>query len=325
MRNPTSHLLFTFIAFLFVFSVSAATYTTTATAGTWPPAGTPANGDNFIVNHNWKGYDFDNISIHTGTWTINSGGYMQIGFPLNVTTGSVTVNSGGTFHVTTTLTFGAGATIVIDELLICESVLTNSSAITGSGRIYADTYTELGSNTTTLPVELIHFSVQKSNIENILTWSTASEVNNDYFEVQRSFDGVNFEEITSINGAGNSASQTDYSYTDVITSTQNIYYRLKQVDFDGTHTYSNVKSVSPDKYEFEIVQSRMSNQFSVVSNTEAMNTIEVYDQAGNRVSSVEKKFNKGDQYNFSFQKSGLYFISITNEFGKHTKKTIVQM
>ena len=101
-----------------------------------------------------------------------------------------------------------------------------------------------------LPVEFIDFSAESTINKNILNWSTASEKNNDYFTVERSMDGKNWELINTVNGAGTTSDKSEYSYQDEVTS-EITYYRLKQFDFDGTETELKVISAK-SKYAEEI-------------------------------------------------------------------------
>lgn len=90
-----------------------------------------------------------------------------------------------------------------------------------------------------LPIELTSFSGSTSLNGNLLTWITASETNNDHFELERSKDAENFEKITTIEGHGNSTTTINYNYLDENIGSSLNYYRLKQVDFNGNFTYSN--------------------------------------------------------------------------------------
>lgn len=95
-----------------------------------------------------------------------------------------------------------------------------------------------------LPVELTSFSVvQKSNIVEI-TWSTASEINNERFEVMHSTDGRLFESIGSVDGFGTTIVAQNYSLIHKDYSKGNNYYKLKQIDFNGDFEYSNIQSIS---------------------------------------------------------------------------------
>lgn len=87
-----------------------------------------------------------------------------------------------------------------------------------------------------LPIELLSYSAKLVSNDVIINWETASEINNSHFILEKSYDGYNFFEIDNVKGAGNSINVIKYSSIDKdITQTYN-YYRLKQVDFDGTTT-----------------------------------------------------------------------------------------
>ena len=89
-----------------------------------------------------------------------------------------------------------------------------------------------------LPVTLISFTGNLQNSNAILNWKTSIEIQSDYFEVQKSIDGVNFQAIGKVNAAGNSSTLRNYTYTDTKLLDMN-YYRLKIVDRDGKFTNSN--------------------------------------------------------------------------------------
>jgi len=94
-----------------------------------------------------------------------------------------------------------------------------------------------------LPIELVSFTAEEKEHYNSIQWSTASEQNNAYFQIEKSNDGIHFESIAKIEGAGNSNTTLEYAYNDVDIAAGVCYYRLKQVDFDGAFTYSNVRTI----------------------------------------------------------------------------------
>jgi hypothetical protein len=98
-------------------------------------------------------------------------------------------------------------------------------------------------NNTPLPVELMYFDVSRKGNRVTLNWATAMELNFSHFEVQKSFNAEDWEVIDVIYGEGDGASIVTYSATDNIDRVT--YYRLKEVDYDGTYKYS---SVSVAKY-----------------------------------------------------------------------------
>ncbi len=94
-----------------------------------------------------------------------------------------------------------------------------------------------------LPIELIEFKAYSNENTVDLIWQTATEINNDFFTVERSADAVNFESIATIVGAGNSSQILSYSTTDDFPLKKISYYRLKQTDFNGISSYSAIVSV----------------------------------------------------------------------------------
>lgn len=128
----------------------------------------------------------------------------------------------------------------------------------GAGRMAADGYSvrygltsfsEFGigrasSNGNPLPIELVSFTAKVNNSTKVqLNWLTAIEINNDFFTIERSADGVNFEEVTRVAGAGSSTVSNTYSSIDESPKNGLNYYRLKQTDFDGAFEYSSIASV----------------------------------------------------------------------------------
>lgn len=111
------------------------------------------------------------------------------------------------------------------------------------GNVYFDISNANFSITEAIPVELSSFTGEQSRNGVVLKWITASETNNMGFSVERSIDGDSYTEITFITGKGTTTEQTNYSYIDKDLTVGTIYYRLKQIDLDGTFEYSNVITV----------------------------------------------------------------------------------
>ena len=102
-----------------------------------------------------------------------------------------------------------------------------------------------------LPVELISFEAKRNNNEVEVLWATAAEINNEKFEIQRSYDGKSFDLVHVEYGQGNSFGLTNYEFVDNDVVSHIVYYRLKQVDFDGTFTYSDVVVVVTSDSDIE--------------------------------------------------------------------------
>ena len=109
-------------------------------------------------------------------------------------------------------------------------------------------------NIALLPIELLSFEAKRANDAAFLEWFTASETDNDYFTLERSMDTKNWTEIGTVVGAGNSSHTLRYDFMDHQPETGVNYYRLKQTDFDGTYSYSAVKSLKfePEGFGFSV-------------------------------------------------------------------------
>ncbi|MFN7313457.1 MAG: T9SS type A sorting domain-containing protein [Bacteroidota bacterium] len=128
-----------------------------------------------------------------------------------------------------------------------------------NGRYMHNAFSSAATNTTTtLPVQLVEFKGIALNEDVKLSWVTASEMNNAGFEVERSIDGMNFKKIAFVKGNINSSIVRNYGLVDeqafVITGVNKLFYRLKQVDLDGSFTYSNAIGVDNKEYTIENVE-----------------------------------------------------------------------
>jgi len=114
------------------------------------------------------------------------------------------------------------------------------SAITNNRRFTIATINKL---TTPLPIDLVSFEANVKGDKVDLKWITASELNNDYFTIERSEDALTWEEVMVVAGAGNSNQTITYFDSDYEPLTDISYYRLKQTDFNGQISYSNIVPV----------------------------------------------------------------------------------
>jgi hypothetical protein len=105
-----------------------------------------------------------------------------------------------------------------------------------------------------MPIELIYFMGEVLDANNLLTWSTASEMNNDYFTIEKSINGLDYKELIRINGAGTNSSTSYYNYTDFDPEKRINYYRLSQTDYDGTMETFGVISLNNFQAQKEIIK-----------------------------------------------------------------------
>ncbi len=166
-----------------------------------------------------------------------------------------------------------------------------------------------------LPIEIIYFNATaKDNHRVMLEWATASEKNNDYFTVERSLDGVNWEEAVKAPGAGNSTSILYYSAYDNNPYLEHSYYRLKQTDFDGTFEYFKTISVDFNETEFNnttIYPNPTDNEFILTGSALEIKKISLFNSLGQDITSKTKIKRHSDSeavINLSEVSPGLYYV-----------------
>jgi hypothetical protein len=171
-----------------------------------------------------------------------------------------------------------------------------------------------------VPVELTSFAASVSDAGVTLNWATATETNNSGFSIERSVDNVEFNAIAFVDGMGTTSEKTNYTYVDKSVNAAKAYYRLKQIDFDGTSAYSNVVEVDLNiPTDFSISQN-YPNPFNPSTTikfglpVESKVTINLFNTLGERVAQIANSdFAAGNQridFNASNLSSGVYFYTI---------------
>ncbi len=182
-----------------------------------------------------------------------------------------------------------------------------------------------------LPVTWLDFTARRNGEKAVLVqWTTASEVNNKMFEVQRSRDGVNFESIGNINAGNSPAGVQQYLFNDMKPLAGVNYYRLKQVDIDGRSSYSSIaKVVMPNgKTIYTINPNPATTKATFAALTEIKKaTIKLIDVSGKTVyTNYRTILNTGETIDIpvsGFAK-GYYLVVIESENGRFTEKLIIQ-
>ncbi|HBF87079.1 MAG TPA: hypothetical protein DDX39_00445 [Bacteroidales bacterium] len=186
---------------------------------------------------------------------------------------------------------------------------------------------------TILPIELLDFTANKKDVGVELLWTTANEKNNDYFTVMKSYDANIWKPIGKVDGAGNSNSYLDYNFYDNEILTQLTYYRLKQTDFDGNKTFSEIVSINPDQVAclsnlnaFAKNETQLSVHFNGIQNTEY--SVCLYDITGKQICK-EKAF-VGDNtltlisIPISELSHGVYNVVVYSDKEVLTKKVVLK-
>ncbi len=178
-----------------------------------------------------------------------------------------------------------------------------------------------------LPITLADFDINCENNRVQIDWTTTSEINNDYFTIERSRDGINFEDIATISGAGNSNSVLNYSWIDEAPLNTVAYYRLKQTDFDRQYSYSKLQATEcQSNNEINIYPNPAADAFSFdyyMEKNEEL-TIEMYNMSGQLV--LQKQFNdlpvgaSNSLVNIETLSNGIYYVKFSTPNGQFINK-----
>jgi hypothetical protein len=176
-----------------------------------------------------------------------------------------------------------------------------------------------------LPVELLFFTAERETQGVLITWSTAAEINSDYFVVEKSHDGNYFSDAGVVDGAGNSTEVLNYSLHDANPFNGMNYYRLRQVDFDESIRYSDIAAVdfSAAKNQLSVFPNPSFDllQCEFYAGTDAEITLQVRDVTGKEMLSKKVPVTKGfnsiplDINSLAF---GVYHLQLLNPVDKNT-------
>lgn len=175
-----------------------------------------------------------------------------------------------------------------------------------------------------LPITLVSFDAKLSNGETQITWITASEVNNDYFTVERTADGITFEPIATIDGAGNSNQKLSYGTIDKNPLSGTSYYRLKQTDYDGSYKYSNLVAInnySDEASEIALYPNPNQGKFTIASNSEYTN-IQICNVFGS-IMMEQKPTSLKTIIDATNLPNGIYFVKIISGDKSATEKMTI--
>jgi len=206
------------------------------------------------------------------------------------------------------------------------SIENPANYITGSG---ARDLSEVVFADIALPVELMNFEAEKRRNKVDLNWVTSIEINNDYFEIQRSLDGEKFDFIGKEDGQGTTFETSYYEFSDRHPFDGLNYYRLKQVDLNGDFTYTKIVSIEykegnhavavyPNPFEESVTVQISSEEQSATSAV----TIEIFDVYGRFIKSFQQP---QDAANVTLDLSGLsngaYILKVSDNYRSlHTER-----
>ncbi|MFN4233949.1 MAG: T9SS type A sorting domain-containing protein [Bacteroidia bacterium] len=298
---------------------------------TCPSCATAGDDVTFVINNDsW----FSFCTVNAGTWQvtfsvgtcvfsgINSGAQMALftGSPTALTWHSQATNptyAGGSWtSPTITLAAGGCAYMVVD-------------GFAGDACTYSYTVTNLSGGCILLPIELLSFNYTKEGNNVNIQWKTATETNNDFFTLEKSSDGINYEFFQNIKGAGNSNMPIEYKTKDTNPFEGVTYYRLKQTDYDGNFEYVGTIAVKTNKAveNIAVIPNPVLNnaEINFNSNLNGVSRIQIIDITGKQVYTESINTNEGPNrfvLNTENYNKGLYFLVISNEFGTEKLKFV---
>ena len=281
---------------------AAATTMDVPVSGSVLPNDNDPNGDNLVINTN----------------------------PIaNPTNGSVVINPDGTFTYTPNPGFIGNDQFVYE---ICDDA---TPALCAQATVYLTVFPQVGGNST-FPVEWLRFDAELDGRDGIISWATATELNSDFFVLERSIDATIFETVAEIDAAGNSTEVRSYEFTDenvVTINSGRVYYRLKQVDFDGSYSYSNMVELYIGSSDYALNLNVYPNPTTDVATidvsaaADANVEVRILNTAGKLMwNSVNANHNGEFSHtlNVSDWAKGVYFVQLLDEQGSRTTKLIVE-
>lgn len=264
------------------------TYVSTGTSGDWKSVGrwnigsSPAfnqttGSDIIIIDNSHKITLTDILSVKSGTRiTITANDTLEINGNVTFANGSVVnVDANGVLIINGDLTNNNNSnTITINGKLVVNGNFSggNGSEVIGTGAMdITGTVTTTGTGaifgssadcsspgtcsstfSSPLPVTLVKFDVTITEFGAKIEWITATETNNDFFTIEKSENAKFWTEVGKVDGAGNSNLNINYSFIDIDVKSGTTYYRVKQTDYNGEYSYSDIKAVNYKKTDVSV-------------------------------------------------------------------------
>lgn len=238
------------------------------------------------------------------------------GFTQGYNVFSALVQTGGTFNVD----FTSNHSISIDRTSGSSGDARATAGPGMGGKVKLDVVYEVWTIQAPAPVELLDFTVTKANKASLITWTTASETNNEGFDIERSTDGLSWEVIGFEKGHGNVSREIHYKWTDNNPKPGTNYYRLNQRDFDGGSSRTETRKVRFSALNKSEVHPNPTTG-SVTLTVDESCDIRVYDASGRMV--ANKKGEAGtNELDLTPFAPGIYTLRLMNEAEARTIRVV---
>lgn len=271
-------------------------------------------------------------------WTVNGTTTTEItGIQAGVTDDNIAVGGTHTLDAATE-TVALGPTTTQAKITLTDDMNGSTQSftllVTATGPCPMASSTSTSSTTiTALPIELLYFEGRASDSDIQLEWATGTERNNDYFTIERSFDGESFMSVGEVKGVGNSFSESTYKFVDgsvnPAESNGAVYYRLKQTDFDGGFAYVDLISVELKGNAVFDIKGVVLQGNSLTVDYSSPSTLDVtatvYDLNGRLLNSFTAHPSVGfnnEIIDLSNLKPGFYILSMENGNQQASKKFV---
>lgn len=307
----------------------AATKTSTGTGNwtsgsSWSPSGEPAAGDVVNIQTGHIITVSSNVNLSSGSATnVNVSGNLQFdggGAKLRLSSGSaVTLANGGLLSSTG----GSGSS--------SQQLQMGSTAVWG-GTMGNFTGPRVVDEVSPLPVKWLAINAERTSLNEItISWSTSAEMSNSHFEIERTTDGANFISLHKLSGQGTTQKITEYSWVDETAPQGIVYYRLKQVDFNGDFEYSNMMVVTPAAGNVEGITvtafpNPVTEELNIDFSAEAPQQMDVtfVDLFGNEVKKIViEKGRQSARLDVRGLKKGYYFLIIRTSDIQKSQRVLV--
>ena len=175
---------------------------------------------------------------------------------------------------------------------------------------------------TPLPIDLLSFKVNEREEHAQLSWETAQEINNDFFTIERSEDTYYWEEVGQVKGSGNSNVVRSYGFLDLNPGNGLFYYRIKQTDFNGDFSHSQIKTITiKSSLEFTCYPNPSKGSVNIRVNDPIAARLQVYSSDGRLLydkSNLQRKFET-----IHLAEAGVYSVVCSSVYGRLIKRIII--